>query len=119
MFQTPQMKQKKMYVWKFLWGGWKTLSLKINETDMNIRKPYTWDKCTWLHHTPNASCATCWCRLQFFGDFSSSAGEGEKGRNIFRKKKIQTEMAFRKILIAFARSTRCRNNENYDKLRNL
>lgn len=28
-------------------------------------------------------------------------------------------MAFRKILIAFARYARCRNNENYDKLRNL
>lgn len=39
-------------------------------------------------------------------------------------RKIQTEensigMAFRKILIAFARYARCRNNENYDKLRNL
>lgn len=28
-------------------------------------------------------------------------------------------MAFRKILIAFARYARCRNNENYDKWRNL
>lgn len=49
-----------------------------------------------------------------FAGFSSS--------RLFRKIQTQEnsiEMAFRKILIAFARYARCRNNENYDKLRNL
>lgn len=114
----------------------KTLRQKINETDINIRQRYTWEpnafNCTFLtlflaialhgcfRETERErvrgkvrESSTCSCRLQFFHLFHFS---------LFRKIHTQEnsiEMAFRKILIAFARYARCRNNENYDKLRNL
>lgn len=110
---------------------------KINETDINSRRARTHGSATnafnctirltlslrlalaawWLAELAMLASITCSCRLQFhftrlaafFLVFSKNSHT--QGNSI--------EMAFRKILIAFARYARCRNNENYDKLRNL
>lgn len=102
---------------------WKILRQKINETDINIRQRYTWEpnafNCTFLTlfltmalaRLANERAAAHVHVVGSFSIFFTSRFFFGK----FHTQENSIEMAFRKILIAFARSARCRNNENYDK----
>lgn len=84
---------------------------KINETDINIRLRTHGNQ---MHLIAISSNALVW-KHHMFTSFA--------GFEFFFFPKANTRnsigMAFRKILIAFARYARWRNSENYDKLRNL